>query len=264
MRCTSFCTAGQIDLTRLNIELNFSSKPHFFKDVLHQEILKERSHSGDVFYFSYGAVVMWGLEEAEEKQILEHIKKFEKETLAKPERDDFTFTYGDTMKIEEDEIFLESKNYQQKLAISYAIAQSVKLASFEESVNSVIEQSANLPQNLAKDGKVSHSRKDIFKRMGELFLQRTRINLSSSVLDVPEFFWENPELEPIYRKTAHYLDLSKRVDGMNKKLTVIHDFLEILSSELNHQHSSRLEITIIALIGIEILIEVFNMFVRRV
>jgi uncharacterized Rmd1/YagE family protein len=257
MRCTSFCTANQIDLTRLNIELNFSSKPHLFKDVIHQEILKERSHSGDVFYFSYGAVVMWGLEETEEKQVLEVLKRFEKDPFAKIERDDFTFTYGDSMKIEEDEISLEGKNFMQKLAISYAIAQSVKLAVFEEGVNATVEKSSHLPEQLALAGKVPFSRKDIFKRMGELFIERTRVNLNSNVLDVPEFFWENPELEPVYRKTASYLDVTKRIDAMNKKLTVIHDFLEILSSELNHQHSSRLELTIIVLIVIEVLLMLF-------
>lgn len=257
MRCTSFCTANQIDLTRLNIELNFAAKPHLFKDVIHQEIAKERSHSGDVFYFSYGAVVMWGLEEAEEKQVLEILKRFEKDPISKIERDDFTFTYGESMKIDEDEIFLEGKNFMQKLAISYAIAQSVKLAVFEEGVNATIEKSSHLPEQLAADGKVPFSRKDIFKRTGELFIQRTRVNLNSNVLDVPEFFWENPELEPVYRKTANYLDVSKRVDGMNKKLAVIHDFLEILSSELNHQHSSRLELTIILLIVIEVLLMLF-------
>jgi uncharacterized Rmd1/YagE family protein len=257
MRCTSFCTANQIDLNRLNIELNFSTKTHLYKDVIHQEIPKERSHSGDVFYFSYGSIVMWGLEEHEEKHILDHLKQFEKDPFQKPERDDFTFTYGETMKIDEDEIFLEGKNFLQKLAISYAIAQSVKLAIFEEGVNSIVEKSSTLPLQLAYAGKVPFSRKEIFKRMGELFVERTRVNLNSNILDVPEFFWENPELEPIYRKTAYYLDISKRVDGMNKKLTVIHDFLEILSSELNHQHSSRLEITIIALIVIEVLLMLF-------
>ena len=257
MRCTSFCTANQIDLTKLNIDLNFAGKPHLYKDVIHQEILKERSHSGDVFYFSYGAVVMWGLEEAEEKHILEILKRFEKDPIAKIERDDFTFTYGDSFKIEEDEISLEGKNVMQKLAISYAIAQSVKLAVFEEGVNNTVEKSSKLPDQLAKEGKVPFSRNDIFKRMGELFIERTRVNLNSNVLEVPEFFWENPELEPVYRKTANYLDLSKRVDAMNKKLTVIHDFLEILSSELNHQHSSRLELTIIILIVIEVLLMLF-------
>lgn len=257
MRCTSFCTANQLDLTKLNIELNFSAKPHLFKDVIHQEILKERSHSGDVFYFSYGAIVMWGLEEAEEKQVLDVLKRFEKEPFAKVERDDFTFTYGEVMKIDEDEIILEGKNFLQKLAISYAIAQSVKLAVFEEGVNSTIEKSSCLPEQLAQAGQVPFSRKDIFKRMGELFIERTRINLNSNVLDVPEFFWDNPELEPIYRKTASYLDVSKRIETMNKKLTVIHDFLEILSSELNHQHSSRLEMTIIILIVIEVLLMLF-------
>jgi uncharacterized Rmd1/YagE family protein len=257
MRCTCFCTANQLDFVKLNIELNFSNKPHLYKDVIHQEIPKERSHSGDVFYFSYGSIVMWGLEEVEEKQILDILKKFEKDPIAKIERDDFTFTYGETMKIDEDEIFLEGKNFLQKLAISYALAQSVKLAVFEEGVNTMVEKSSLLPQQLAHEGKIPFSRKDIFKRMGELFIERTRVNLNSNILDIPEFFWENPELEPIYRKTAYYLDMSKRVEGMNKKLTVIHDFLDILSAELNHQHSSRLELTIIVLIIIEVLIMVF-------
>ncbi len=257
MRCTSFCTANQIDLTKLNIELNFSNKPHAHKDVIHQEIPKERSHSGDVFYFSYGAIVMWGLDESEENQILENLKRFEKEPVSKPERDDFTFTYGDTMKIDEDEIFLEGKNFLQKLSISYAIAQSVKLATFEEAVNTMIDKSSHLPMQLAKGGRIPFSRRAIFQRMGELFVERTRINLNSTVLDVPEFFWENPELEPFYRKTAYYLDTGKRIDGMNKKLAVIHDFLDILSSELNHQHSARLELTIILLIVIEVVIMLF-------
>lgn len=140
MRCTSFCTANQIDLQRLNVELNFSTKPHIYRDVIHQEIPKERSHSGDVFYFSYGAIVMWGLEEAEEKLILENLKKYEKDPTPKVERDDFTFTYGETMKIDEDEIYLEGKNFLQKLSISYAIAQSVKLAVFEEGINAMVEK----------------------------------------------------------------------------------------------------------------------------
>jgi uncharacterized Rmd1/YagE family protein len=254
MRCTSFCTANQIDLNKLSSDLSATSKPNQYKDVIHQEIIKERSHRGDVFYFSYGSVVMWGLEENEERTILDILKQFEKESIAKVERDDFTFTYGDTMKIDEDEIFLEGKNFSQKLAISYAIAQSLKLAVFEEGVNAMVEKTSMLPQQLATTGKIPFSRKEIFKLTGELFIERTRVNLNSIVLDVPEFFWENPELEPVYRKTAYYLDMSKRVEGMNKKLIVIHDFLEILSSELNHKHSSKLELTIIILIVIEVLI----------
>ncbi len=90
--------------------------------------------------------------------------------------------------------------------------------------------------------------------MGELFIERNFITLHSEILDTPEFFWDYPELEPFYRKTAHYLDVGKRVEVLNKKLTVIHELFEILSDELNHQHSARLEWTIIILIVIEVIL----------
>ena len=108
--------------------------------------------------------------------------------------------------------------------------------------------------NLANLGRISLSRKDISRKIGELFVERNFINLQADILDIPEFFWDHPELEPFYRRTAHYLDITKRAENLNKRLGVIHDLFEMLSNELNHQHSSRLEWTIIILIVIEVII----------
>ena len=74
------------------------------------------------------------------------------------------------------------------------------------------------------------------------------------MLDTPEFFWEHPELEPFYRRTSHYLDITKRVEALNRRLNVVHELFEILRNELNHQYSSRLEWTIIILIVIEVVV----------
>ncbi len=106
--------------------------------------------------------------------------------------------------------------------------------------------------SLARKGKISLSRKEISRKMGEIFTERNSINLHSEVLDVPEFFWNYPELEPFYRRAAHYLDVSKRVEILNKRLNVVHELFEILSSELNYQHTSRLELIIILLIFLEL------------
>lgn len=90
--------------------------------------------------------------------------------------------------------------------------------------------------------------------MGALFIERSSINLRADVLDTPEFFWEYPELEPLYTMTANYLDVRSRVEILNKRLDIIHDLFEVLGTELNHLHSNRLEMTIILLIVIEVLI----------
>jgi len=48
-------------------------------------------------------------------------------------------------------------------------------------------------------------------------LQRNSVNLHSDILDVPDFFWENSELEPLYAMTRSYLDLNKRVEILNRR-----------------------------------------------
>ena len=43
-------------------------------------------------------------------------------------------------------------------------------------------------------------RKDINKLIGEVFIHRSAVNLLSTVLDTPEFFWSAPDtLQSLYR-----------------------------------------------------------------
>lgn len=258
MRCTTYCTAAGYDIPRLYLFLQRMGTTQLFRDVIHLQTREERNIKGDIFYFSYGSIVFWGFTEEEEKQILTSIKEFEKEPVAKAELDEFTFTYGDNMRIEEDEIVLPNKSTLNKLSISHGLAQSVKLTTFEEMIQKTIDLTKQLPSDLARRGKIFLSRKEISQKLGELFIERSFINLHTEILDIPEFFWDYPELEPFYRRTAHYLDVTKRVEVLNKRLGIVHELFEILSNELNHQHSSRLEWTIIILIVIEVLLAVMR------
>lgn len=258
MRCTGYCTASSYDIPRLQQELQKVSSVQLYRDVIHAQFRDDKRVKGDVFYFSYGVVILWGFPQQEEQELLRAIKDFEKEPLHKPEIDEFTFVYGENVKIEEDEIVLQNKSPLTKLACSYGIAQSVKLAIFEEMIQKTIEHTKYLPSSLAKQGKIALSRKEISRKMGEIFIERNFINLHSEILDTPEFFWDHPELEPLYRRTSHYLDVTKRVELLNKRLAIVHELFEVLSSELNHQHSSRLEMAIIGLIIIEVVLAVLK------
>ncbi len=256
MRCTTYCTASFYDLPRLLPAVQKKGLSQLHRDVVHTEIKDDKLVKGDVFCFSFGAIVCWGFSEEEEREFLFILQEFEKEPLPKPERDDFTFSYGDSMKIEEDEIQLQNKSNLTKLAISHGLAQSVKLVIFEETIQKTVAHSQLISTQLIKRGKIPLSRKEISRKMGEMFLERSSINLHTEVLDTPEFFWEHPELEPFYKRTTHYLDVSKRVELLNRRLSVVHELFEILSSELNHQRSSRLEWTIIILIIMEVVLTI--------
>jgi uncharacterized Rmd1/YagE family protein len=255
MRCTGYCSAAAFDTSKLFSVIQQKRHAHLYRDVVHTHLGDTDSPQGDIFCFSYGAVVFWGCSEEDETSFLHFLKEFEKEPISKIEIDEFSFCYGDNIKIEEDEITLHNKNVLTKLSLSHGIAQSIKLATFEEAIEKTVELSKNLPKELEKNGKIKLSRREIAKKMGEIFTKRTYINTHSEVLDTPEFFWNHPELEPFYRRSSHYLDLHKRVEILNRKLKILNELFEILQGELNHQHSSRLEWTIIILIVIEVLLD---------
>lgn len=258
MRCTSFCTAHTYDLPRLQVDMKQHGDMHVYRDVVHLQVKKDKLVKGDVFFFHYGAVVLWGFTVEEEQSFLKELRVFERTPLTKIEIDEFTFVNGQNLKIEEDQIILPNKNILTKLAISHGIAQSVKLTQFEDLLEKAIEHTKQLPLDLSSKGKIGLSQREISRKMGEIFIERNFINLHSEMLDTPEFFWDHPELEQFYRRTVHYLDVAKRVEILNKRLNVVHELYEILSNELKHQHSSRLELSIIVLIFIEVTLAILR------
>lgn len=260
MDCCAFCTASVYAIKPLLEAMRIFHKVTLYKDVLHVAI-EVHERTCDAFFFSYGVVVFWGIDKDVALTILKQdVAPFEQHPFSDPEMDIFTFEYGDTAKIVEDEIILANHDTLTKLAISQGIAQSVKLGTFETSLQKTFQLTRQIPEDLAKHGEIPLSRKEIRCKMGELFIERNSINLHMDILDTPEFFWEYPELEPLYTMTASYLDIRTRVEILNQRLNVIHGLFEMLGTELNHLHSNRLEWTIICLIVIEVLISFFNIY----
>ena len=109
------------------------------------------------------------------------------------ETEDFEFRYTSTTKpnIANDCITLDvrsASNHGLKQAISYAIAQSTKLGTYEERIADIIDTTIELPKQLAATGKVKMGRKDMSKLIGRVFLDKCAVNLLSSVLDTLEWF----------------------------------------------------------------------------
>jgi uncharacterized Rmd1/YagE family protein len=262
MRCVSFCTAASYDLTAL--ATTFKRKGYVIrlsKDVLN---ISSVDTPVDIFFFNHGSFVCWGLKKRQEQKWLERTSAFAIAPLKTIETDHFVFCFGEETSIDSHERFksdiitLDVDNPQIKLAISHALAQSVKLEAFEESIQVAIKRNARIPSEIANRGVISLSRRLILKHIGEIFIARSSINLSSEYLDVPEFFWRNPNLEPFYTLAKNYLDIPSRVAALNQKIDVLQDLLDILNSQVQHRHSSFLEIIIIVLILIEIAISLVH------
>jgi uncharacterized Rmd1/YagE family protein len=265
MRCTSFCTAGGYKLAAITDF--FKAKRYVvtaYRNVLH---VTKPNNALDLFFFSNGCLVSWGVGKKREQKLLEQIKLFSIDPLDKIEVDRFIYQLGTDTKISSHPRFKadiitialeEEKSVPLKLAISYGLVQSVKLEAYEESIQKTVDNNRRIPNQLAKSGYISLSRRSISKRIGEIFIERSSVNLSSEYFDVPEYFWEYSNLETYYTMTEQFLDVPKRVAALNRRLDVLHEMFDMLNNQLQHRYSSMLETVIILLIAIEIVISLLH------
>lgn len=263
MRCISYCTARNYQISALSAFFKNQAeyKIKLYRDVLHVARLNK---PGDLFFFPQGCALFWGLHRHEELSLLTLLKDFSISPLEKIEVDSFYFYIGNATHIYTQDRFnldiieLESDNVSIKLAISYGLAQSIKLASYEEAIQKTIKANERIAEELGTHGKITLSRHAISKRMGEIFLERSYVNLSSEYLEMPEYFWQFPSLEAYYLMAEKYLDVPRRATALNHKLDVLHEIFDMLNNQLQHRHSNMLEVIIILLIALEIGISLFD------
>ena len=204
-----------------NIEERY--KCNIIKDAIIINIKEEQQ----IILFKYGVFICWDIEFENIKFSLDFIKDLQINSFKKSIVKEFNYTFEDEFKINLDTIYLNDSSTTSKIAISQALAQNVKLQQFEEEVQTTIENNSHIPLQLSTTGKIKLTKKEISKKIGELFLVKTKINLHYDLLDTPEFFWEYPQYENQYEKTVKYLDIKSRVEVLNKKVEIIQELLYV-------------------------------------
>ena len=215
----------------------------------------------DVFYFDYGCVVFWGLTPREERAALIELKDFTTTPVSATELDssfdtlEFVFDRkaNPQRPIRFDRMRLRSLQVEEKMALSYAMAQSSKLFVFESKIFQSLEMTRYLPKELAVKGRINSSKRELNKIIGQLFVEQTEVNLFSSILDTPDFLWDDDQFVPAYQYLRSYLEVDDRVSLLNNRLSVIRELLDVLTAQVADNNSARLEWIVIWLISIEII-----------
>ncbi|KAK4529995.1 hypothetical protein CCYA_CCYA03G0852 [Cyanidiococcus yangmingshanensis] len=148
---------------------------------------------------------------------------------------------------------------QVQAGVSHALAQSCKLGSFENSVDLLIERCGNVPLDLVRFGELHLGARDVMRMSGEVHLYRSYFNLQTDLLGTPDWFWENEQVEPLYERTARWLDTEKRGQLLNQRLEILKDLFMLFRDEVHVRTEHRLEWIIIILIVVEVVLQLFAM-----
>ena len=283
--CAAYCAKLPISLSRVSSFFDAASDEGFTTgnieifaaDVVHVPLHVTESshiHTAHAFMFSSGAAVFWGVPFAIRCALLKEIANMQEAPRnATGDLHDFSvpmeeFDHEFIYRIDggkrgaafiNDEIRVSNfSDNLQLLALSYGLAQSVKLLIHEHAIDLLVIRTRSIPEELAEGGRIMMRDKEIKRFIGELLAARYSVSLVSDILDTPEFFWSHPELESLYHECSNAVELRQRARILDTRVQVIKDALDMLNSEITSASSHRVERAILGLIAVEVALEIFR------
>ncbi|KAG6900300.1 hypothetical protein C0993_000273 [Termitomyces sp. T159_Od127] len=204
--------------------------------------LKPEEDVAEVIFFDYGVIVFFGLHKRQERDILEDIAHagISRRPLKEDQWqvEEYNFAYDPQMaypRIYNDFFTLKSRSHLLKLSIAHALAQSTLLARYETIAQEVLSSplARSIPSQLVDSGKVRLHRRDALKLTGQILKLRRDVMLNSTVLDIPELFWNEVTLVQLYEAVREYMEIDGRVRALNVKLGITRDFVSLEYSNIS-------------------------------
>ena len=229
----------------------------------------------EIFFFEQGSVVFWNVPVLERENVLAFLKQVQFDSYpddtVHEESELMSFSVTESRNssgLKNGNIILKARegaggtSRLEKYSFSNSIAASVKLGALEASLDGIIDSIEHLSDDMKRGRNIRLTREEAHKKMGEILALRHVLNLSSDLLDTPDFYWDREDLETLYHMTLAHLTVGKRTRVMNEKLSHCSDLMDLISTTLDNEHGHKLEWYIIILIMIEIVFE-FLHFAER-
>lgn len=253
---------NQLIYTRTPLSPDLDSECLFVTNSYNVEPTEQRK---EIFFFKAGCVVFWNVPELERHAVLRFIKDFHDESY----EEDMVFEESELMKYSLSETSNSHLNHGViqltpdcsslvRYSFSNAIASSVKLGAWEASLDRIIDSIEFIHEDLRRLGSIRVDGGELLRKTGEILALRHLINLSSDLLDTPDFYWDREGLEQLYNTTCAHLAVRKRTSVVNEKISHCLELLEIIKTQMSNDQGHKLEKIIIILIAIEIGFEVMH------
>ncbi|GFY62307.1 required for meiotic nuclear division protein 1 homolog [Trichonephila inaurata madagascariensis] len=273
----AYSSAEEYDMQRLSEALDNQGLyqrlqlPSDAEEVIHVIAkYKVDEEPREIYFFSEGSVVFWNVPDLEQQNVLRFLKPYETNSydpeLVNAEKEDMDFIHSDKgPKFSKGRIILNAEGSTDFYTYTFSngLALSVKLAMWEAALENYIDSMEWVTENMKKGEKISMTRDQVFKKRGELFALRHVINLSSDLLDTPDFYWDRQDLEHLYQQICNHLNIAKRTKVMNERLSYCSELIDLLGNHMNDKHHVRLEWMIIILIMVEVMFECIH-FIEQI
>ncbi|KOB71701.1 Uncharacterized protein OBRU01_13422 [Operophtera brumata] len=88
--------------------------------------------------------------------------------------------------------------------------ESARLGAWESRLEALAASVRYHTAAMEREGASHVDKKEVVRKLGELFSLRHRLTVESDLLDTPDFYWEEEQLERLYSATVAYFTIPRR------------------------------------------------------
>jgi uncharacterized Rmd1/YagE family protein len=232
-----------------------------FEHVISTAPFCYREGQGYVVAFRYGAVVLIGLEPAEEEAALAHFAEGATAVVEREEeRVSFELSPEEEGPTPAGVLRLRALAAPQALVLADVLGKSVALANYEKAIAAVFDTVEPAARSLAAEGRVPAARKPLVRLIGSALLTQHRVSGRIAFAEKPDVLWDHPELGRLYARLEDEYEIVERGTLLNGKMSVIAAAAETFTDLIDTARSTRLEILIVLLILAELVVAAIPLF----
>lgn len=159
---------------------------------------------------------------------------------------------------------LQVKNAEPNrlLLVAEALAMSVSFAHDERRIAGAFDRIEPVASSLMERKLPPGTQSALLEQIGEALLIQKRLAGRVDLDEKPDVLWDHPELERFWVRLVDEYDLPARARAIERKLIVIRETADTIRDLLTTRTSHRLEWYIIALIALEIGINLYDRFFK--
>jgi uncharacterized Rmd1/YagE family protein len=220
--------------------------------------------NGYAVLFPYGVVALFGLEPVEEASFLSQLESLITDAFPAPETEEVTLQLDRTAagRVENGMIWLSELGIEQLQIVADVLAKSVVLAQYEAGTARIFEQIEPFADGLQRSTKNERWGKELLRQLGRTLSIQHKIVGRVEIIDKPELLWDAPELERLYLRLEDDYEIRERHLALERKLDLISRTAETVLDLLQHNSSLRVEWYVVILIVVEILLSLYDLFLR--
>ena len=219
---------------------------------------------GAAVLFRYGAVVLFDVQPLEQDEFLRQLQPRVQQPTVEPEVEQISVRIDSEAKevLEGATVLLKDTSGERLEIVADVLSKSVVLARYEATIALTFDRIEPLAAELSKQRTGRQLARELAAHLGSALLIEHQMVGRVQIDDTPELLWDRPDLERLFARLRDEFEILERFTALNRKLELVSRTVQTAHGLLDSRRSLRVEYYIVGLIVFEIILTLYDLFLR--